>query len=555
MDKVTYPLKIIPLGGLGEIGQNMMVVEYHQDIVVIDAGLLFPGNDMPGVELGVPDTTYLEKNQDRVKAILITHGHEDHIGALSFLLSKINAPVYSSRLTNSLIFAKLKQASLIQTVNLQIVEPQEKLFIGDFEIEFFRVCHSIPDSMGIAIKTPYGTIIHTGDFKIDHTPADGIPFDFVHLSELARDGVLLLCSDSTYAEVDGYTNSEKLVGAALDSVIEDAPGRVIIVTFASLISRVQQIIDSVGKHKRKVSLVGRSMNTNIKMALRMGYAKDEDNVMVSIRESRKLPLNKIVYIATGSQGEPNAAITRISNGNHPDINIIKGDTVVLSSSPIPGNETSVARTIDSLFRRGARVIYNRIAPVHVRGHASREELKIMIRLTKPKYFLPIHGEYRHLAAHANIAKEMGLPEKSIFVIEDGEVLEITEAKAQVIETVPSGTIYLDNKNADQTNDEIIRERRNLAHQGIIIAGVTISNDKSSLIAGPKLVSVGFSDEHFETESLKSASKMVQVLLEEKWLKVLDLDDIESEIAKTIADHIYKETKKRPMVLPLVERIE
>ena len=427
MDKVTYPLKIIPLGGLGEIGQNMMVVEYHQDIVVIDAGLLFPGNDMPGVELGVPDTTYLEKNQDRVKAILITHGHEDHIGALSFLLSKINAPVYSSRLTNSLISAKLKQASLIQNVNLQIVEPQEKLFIGDFEIEFFRVCHSIPDSMGIAIKTPYGTIIHTGDFKIDHTPADGIPFDFVHLSELARDGVLLLCSDSTYAEVDGYTKSEKLVGAALDSVIEDAPGRVIIVTFASLISRVQQIIDSVGKHKRKVSLVGRSMNTNIKMALRMGYAKDEDNVMVSIRESRKLPLNKIVYIATGSQGEPNAAITRISNGNHPDINIIKGDTVVLSSSPIPGNETSVARTIDSLFRRGARVIYNRIAPVHVRGHASREELKIMIRLTKPKYFLPIHGEYRHLAAHADIAKEMGLPEKSIFVIEDGEVLEITDA--------------------------------------------------------------------------------------------------------------------------------
>ena len=549
---MSLPLKVIPLGGLGEIGQNMMVIECRQDIVVIDAGLLFPGNDMPGVELGIPDTTYLEKNRDRVKAILITHGHEDHIGALSFLLSKIDAPVYSSRLTHGLISAKLKQASLIRNASLHVVEPQEKFFAGVFELEFFRVCHSIPDSMGIAIRTPYGTIIHTGDFKIDHTPADGIPFDFAHLSQLTRDGVLLLCSDSTYAEVEGYTGSEKLVGEALDTVIKEASGRVIIVTFASLIARVQQIINSAGRHDRKISLLGRSMNANIKMALRMGYVKDTENVIVSTKKSRNLPLNKVIYIATGSQGEPTAAITRIANGNHPDISIVKGDTVVLSSSPIPGNETSVAKTIDSLFRRGARVIYNRIAPVHVRGHASREELKLMINMTKPKYFLPIHGEYRHLTAHADIAIGMGMSEKSVFVIEDGEVLEITNEGAEVAGRVPSGTIYLDSKNADETNDDIIKERISLARQGIIIASVIISGDKSSVIGTPKLMSVGFSDNHYENKTLKSASKMVQVLLEEKWLNVLDWDDIESKIVETIAAHIYKETRKRPIVLPLLE---
>ena len=552
MPEMSSPLKIIPLGGLGEIGQNMMVIECHQDIVVIDAGLLFPGNDMPGVELGIPDTTYLEKNRDRVKAILITHGHEDHIGALSFLLSKIDAPVYSSRLTHSLISNKLKQASIIKSASLHVVKPQEKLSAGIFEFEFFRVCHSIPDSMGIAIRTPFGTIIHTGDFKIDHTPADGIPFDFDHLSRLTRNGVLLLCSDSTYAEVEGYTGSEKLVGNALDNAIKEASGRVIIVTFASLIARVQQIINSAEKHQKKISLVGRSMNVNIKMALRMGYVKDSGNVIVSNKESRNLPLNKVIYIATGSQGEPNAAITRIANGNHPDINIVNGDTVVLSSSPIPGNETSVAKTIDSLFRRGARVIYSRIAPVHVHGHASREELKLMINLTKPKYFLPIHGEYRHLKAHADIAKGMGMSEKSVFVIEDGEVLEITDDGAQVSGRVPSGTIYMDSKKADETNDNIIKERIALARQGIIIASVMISGDKSSVIGSPKLRSVGFSEEHYESTALKSASKMVQVLLEEKWLKVLDWDDIESKIAETIATHIYKETRKRPIVLPILE---
>ena len=549
---MSSPLKVIPLGGLGEIGQNMMVIECHQDIVVIDAGLLFPGNDMPGVELGIPDTTYLEKNRDRVKAILITHGHEDHIGALSFLLSKIDAPVYSSRLTHSLISNKLKQASIIKSANLHVVEPQKIISAGIFEFEFFRVCHSIPDSMGIAIRTPFGTIIHTGDFKIDHTPADGIPFDFDHLSRLTKDGVLLLCSDSTYAEIEGYTGSEKLVGDALDNVIKEASGRVIIVTFASLIARVQQIINSAERHQKKISLVGRSMNVNIKMALRMGYVKDSGNVIVSNKESRKLPLNKVIYIATGSQGEPNAAITRIANGNHPDINIVNGDTVVLSSSPIPGNETSVAKTIDSLFRRGARVIYSRIAPVHVHGHASREELKLMINLTKPKYFLPIHGEYRHLKAHADIAKGMGMSEKSVFVIEDGEVLEIANDGAQVAGRVPSGTIYMDSKKADETHDNIINERIALSRQGIIIASVVISGDKSSVIGSPKLRSVGFSEEHYENTALKSASKMVQVLLEEKWLKVLDWDDIESKIAETIATHIYKETRKRPIVLPILE---
>ena len=547
-------LKVIPLGGLGEIGQNMMVIEMGKDIIVIDAGMLFPGTDIPGVDFGVPDITYLERNADRIRAILITHGHEDHIGALPYLLSKIDAPVFSSMLTNELILSKLKGSGLLRKARLHVIDPYEPFQIGAFSVEFFRVCHSIPDAMGIALRTPYGIVVHTGDFKIDHTPQDRNATDFSFLSRMGAEGVLLLCSDSTYAEIEGYTPSEAVVGEALSRVISNARGRVVIVTFASLISRIQQIINAGYRNGRKISVIGRSMNNNVKMALKLGYITDPGNVLVPIRESLKLPMNKTILIATGSQGEPTSAISRIANGNHQDISIQEGDTVVLSSSPIPGNETHVAKTIDNLFRRGAEVIYSRIATVHVRGHASKEELKTMLSITNPKYFVPVHGEYRHLKAHAKIAYELRQSESDTFVMENGDVLEITSKEAKVTGTVPSGTRYSDGKTYSGTKSNIFSERRSLSNKGVVSVNIVIDKKHNSLVGPPILSSIGFQNDGEEDESLQSASKMVQSALEEKWLNVLDLEDIEAKIVESISAHLYKETRKRPVVLPSVRTI-
>ena len=548
------PLKVVPLGGLGEIGQNMMVIEMGKDIVVIDAGMLFPGTDIPGVDFGVPDITYLERNADRIRAILITHGHEDHIGALPYLLSKIDAPVFSSMLTNELILSKLKGSGLAGKARLHVIDPYEPFQIGAFSVEFFRVCHSIPDAMGIALRTPFGIVIHTGDFKIDHTPQDRNSTDFSFLSRMGTEGVLLLCSDSTYAEIEGYTPSEAVVGDALSRVITNARGRVMIVTFASLISRIQQIINAGYRNGRKISVIGRSMNNNVKMALKLGYITDPGDVIIPIRESLKLPMNKAILIATGSQGEPTSAISRIANGNHQDISIQEGDTVVLSSSPIPGNETHVAKTIDNLFRRGAEVIYSRIATVHVRGHASKEELKTMLSITNPKYFVPVHGEYRHLKAHAKIAYELRQSESNTFVMENGDVLEITSKEAKVTGTVPSGTRYSDGKTYSGTKSNIFSERRSLSNKGVVSVNIVIDKKRNSLVGPPILSSIGFQNDREEEESLQSASKMVQSALEEKWLNVLDLVDIEAKIVELISTHLYKETRKRPVVLPSVRTI-
>ena len=553
-ETTPYSLRVIPLGGLGEIGQNMMVFEMGEDIIVIDAGMLFPGTDIPGVDFGVPDITYLERNTDRIRAILITHGHEDHIGALPYLLANIDAPIFSSKLTNELISSKLKGSGLLKKARLHVIDPYEPFQIGAFSIEFFRVCHSIPDAMGIALRTPFGIVVHTGDFKIDHTPQDRNATDFSFLSRMGTEGVLLLCSDSTYAEIEGYTPSEAVVGEALSRVISDARGRVVIVTFASLISRIQQIINAGYRNGRKISVIGRSMNNNVKMALKLGYITDPGNVLVPIRESLKLPMNKTILIATGSQGEPTSAISRIANGNHQDISIQEGDTVVLSSSPIPGNETHVAKTIDNLFRRGAEVIYSRIATVHVRGHASKEELKTMLSITNPKYFVPVHGEYRHLKAHAKIAYELRQSESNTFVMENGDVLEITSNGAKMVGTVPSGTRYIDGKTYWGTKSNILSERRSLSHKGVVFVNIVIDKKNNSLIGPPILSSIGFQNDAEEDKSLQSASKMVQSALEEKWLNVLNLDDIEVKIVESISAHLYKETRKRPVVLPSVRII-
>ena len=419
-------LRAIPLGGLGEIGRNMMALECGEDVVAIDAGIMFPKEDMPGVDFAIPDFSYLRENRDRLRGVLITHGHEDHIGALPYLLDEMNVPVYAPRLAAELIAVKLRERRLLSESRLNAVRPGERIGLGDaFSATFFRVCHSIPDAMGIALDTPLGVVVHTGDFKIDHTPVDGEPMDFAALARMVGDdGAFLLFSDSTYAEIEGYTMSERAVGEALDRAIGEARGRVMVATFASLISRIQQVVNAAVKHGRKVTVVGRSMVSNVRMAQTTGYLNAPDDAIIPMSRARNLPLEETVIVATGSQGEPTSALVRISNGDHQDIEVVPGDTVIISASPIPGNETVVAKTIDNLMRQGAKVLYSRVSLVHTRGHAAREELKMMLSVVKPRYFVPVHGEYRHLATHAALARDMGIPRSRAFTLQDGDVLEL-----------------------------------------------------------------------------------------------------------------------------------
>ena len=548
-------LRVIPLGGLGEIGRNMMVLEYDDDIIIIDAGVLFPEEDMPGIDFAIPDFTYLRENRDRVRAILITHGHEDHIGALPHLLRQINAPVYASKLTHGLISVKLREHGLLRSAQLNVVQPQNTFRVCPaFDAEFFRVCHSIPDAMGIAVTTPLGVVVHTGDFKIDHTPADGIPTDFTRLSQIVGDGALLLFSDSTYAEVEGYTESEQSVGEALDRVIGDAEGRVMIATFASLISRIQQIINAAVRYDRKVTMVGRSMVNNVKMALEMGYLDAPDGVVIPMSQARQLPLEELVIVATGSQGEPTSALVRIANGRHNDIEIAPGDTVVISASPIPGNETVVARTIDNLLRQGAVVLYSRISMVHVHGHAAREELKMMLSIAKPRYFVPVHGEYRHLTQHADIASEMGIPSSRIFVLEDGDVLEVESEYAEVADRVQAGRVFVDGRHLMDMDSAVLSERRRLARNGVVHVTVTLSARTGLLLTDPVITSYGFFDPDDSNTLFENASKQVSSFLEDPDNDGLNLKRVKSRLTRSVADYLYGETRRRPTVLTVIEQV-
>ena len=546
------PLRVVPLGGLGEIGQNMMALEYGDDIVVIDAGVLFLDGDMPGVDFAIPDISYLVANSERVRAILITHGHEDHIGALPYVLSELDVPVYSSRLTHGLMTVKLREFGNLRDARLNVVEPHAPFKIGAFRVEFFRVCHSIPDAMGIAITTPLGMVIHTGDFKIDHTPADGMPTDFSTLAELTAEGVLLMFSDSTYSELEGYTESEQVVGEALDRVIGEAEGRVMVATFASLISRIQQVINAAVKHGRKVAVVGRSMVNNVKMASTMGYLNAPPGTLVSINEARQLANERVVIVATGSQGEPTSALVRIANGEHQDIEIAPGDTVVISASPIPGNETVVAKTIDNLYRQGAIVLYSRIAMVHVRGHASREELKMMLSLVRPRFFVPVHGEYRHLVTHASLAKSMGVPESNAFVLEDGDVLELTADGGMVVDKVPAGPVFVDGKRLWDMHSAVFAERRRLARDGIVTLIVTLSKQTGEALKPPRLVSSGFVELDESEELFKKTSNVALTTLEQAGVDVLELDTVKAKMTGAISNFLHEETGRRPTVLTVIE---
>ena len=550
-------LRIVPLGGLGEIGKNMMAVECGDDIVVVDCGIQFPEEGMLGVDLIIPDITYLLERKERVHAILITHGHEDHIGALPFILPQLNVPVYAPGLAHALISSKLKERRATRDATLEAIEPGIPYQFGtNIRVSWFRVCHSIPDAMGLAIETDSGTVIHTGDFKIDHTPVDGRTMDLTTLARYGSQGVLLMLSDSTYAEVPGYTPSEQVVGDALDRAIGDAPGRVMVASFASLISRVQQVMDAAEKHDRKVSIVGRSMVDNVQVAAEMGYLRLPPGVLLPLTETRHMPPEKVVLMTTGSQGEPTSALVRIANRDHRDVRVMEGDTVIISATAIPGNELAVSRTINNLFRQGARVLYDRVAPVHVHGHGSQEELKMVLSLVRPRFFVPVHGEYRHLMAHAGLAWDMGVAESNVFVMEDGDVLEIADNSAQVVGKVSANPIFIDGPMIRDYRSQVLTQRRELSKDGVVV--VVLSTNKNSggkntgpLVAPPKVISRGFMEEGETDELYQEISAEIQ--------KVLDLDpdllsqpDLTNSKVREIARGlIANSTSRRPMIIPVV----
>lgn len=547
-------LKIIPLGGLSEIGKNMMAMEYENDIIVIDAGLMFPEEDMLGIDLVIPDVTYLLDKRDKVRGIVITHGHEDHIGALPYVLPQINVPVYSTKLTKGLISVKLKERKALAETNLRVVTPGREVSLGIFRLEFFPVCHSIPDAVGLIIHTPIGTIVHTGDFKLDHTPVNGKPTDLSRLAQLGARGILLLLSDSTYAELPGYTPSEKVIGETLDRIMAEAPGRVIIATFSSLVSRIQQVIDAAAKHGRRVSVVGRSMSDIVRMAMELGYLTAPEGILARLDELRNTPRNKIVFLATGSQGEPTSALVRMANRDHQQLRILPGDTVVISATPVPGNESLVNRTIDSLFKQGAQVLYDKVAQVHVHGHASQEELKLLLSLVKPKFFIPIHGEYRHLTLHAKLAESIGIPKENIFVLEDGDILELSPEAGRVTGKVSSSNVYVDGLSVGDIDSIVLRDRKMLSKDGIVIVVITVNAQTGKLVGRPDIVSRGFVDIEEYKDMIEESRDLVAKALDHGGARPADWGYISAKVKDRLNRFYYERTRRRPMILPFMVKV-
>ena len=552
---MTKPrLKIIPLGGLSEIGKNMMLMEYEDDIIIIDAGLMFPEEDMLGVDLVIPDFSYVLEQREKIRGIIITHGHEDHVGALPYLLPQLDVTVYSTKLTQGLISVKLKERRRFSEAKLRTVPPNGVITLGKFKVEFFPVCHSIPDSIGLIIYTPIGTIVHSGDFKIDYTPVSGKPTDLSRLAQLGAQGVLLLLADSTYAELPGYTSSEKVVCETLDHIMAEAPGRVIVATFSSLVSRVQQIIDSAAKYQRRVCIVGRSMTDTVHMALELGYLNAPDGILVRIDEVRCVPRDKIVFITTGSQGEPTSALVRMANRDHRQLHILRGDTVVLSASPIPGNEGLINRTVDNLFRQGAQVLYSKVAPVHVHGHASQEELKLLVNLVKPRLFMPIHGEYRHLTLHAQLAQSVGIPKENIFVLEDGEILELNPQAGKITGKVSAGNVYVDGLSVGDIGTVVLRDRRMLSRDGMVVVIIVINRQTGKLVGRPDIVSRGFVDTKEAGGMIEESRNVVARTLDHGRDRPADWGFISAKVRDVLNKFYYEQTKRRPMILPFMVKV-
>ena len=547
-------LRMIPIGGLSEIGKNMLAMEYEDDIIIIDAGLMFPGEEMLGIDLVIPDISYLVENREKLRGIVITHGHEDHIGALPYLLPQLNVPIYATKLTQGLIRVKLKEGKALSEAKLEVVSPGEQVTLGKFKVEFFPVCHSIPDATGLIIHTPVGIVVHSGDFKLDYTPVSGKPTDLSRLAQLGAQGVLLLLSDSTYAELPGYTPSEKVVGEVLDHIMADAPGRVIVTTFSSLVSRVQQIIDAAAKHGRHVFIVGRSMSDTVRMALELGYLHAPNGILGRIDEARGLPHDKIVFITTGSQGEPTSALVRMANRDHHQVHIQRGDTIIMSATPIPGNEAVINRTVDSLFKQGAQVLYDKLAQVHVHGHGSQEELKLLLNLVKPKFFMPIHGEYRHLSLHARLARSVGIPRENTFVLEDGDILELSSQSAKITGKIGSGNVYVDGLSVGDIGGVVLRNRRMLSKDGIVVAIIAVHRQTGRLVGRPDIVTRGFVDTRKFKGMIEESRDLLARTLDHSGDRAAEWSFINAKVRDTLDKFYYEKTKRRPMILPFMVKV-
>lgn len=548
-------VSIIPLGGVGEIGKNMMVVEVGGDILIIDAGIMFPEDDLLGIDYVIPDISYLIEKKDRIQGIALTHGHEDHIGALPYVLRELNVPVYGTRLTLGLVEGKLREHSQLSGVKLRVVNPGATVQIGSFKVDFVRVNHSIADACALAIHTPIGPLVYASDFKFDQTPVDGHVADFHKLAELGQQGVLALFSDSTNVERPGVTLSEKVVGQSIEEAVRLAEGRIIVATFASNIHRIQQVVDAAFKYGRKVAITGRSMSNCVNIARDLGYLHIPDGMMIDIKDTNRFRAEQICLLTTGSQGEPMAALTRMARGDHRQISIEYGDTVIVSASAIPGNEKFVAQTVNQLFKRGANVVYDAVSGVHVSGHASQEELKLMLNLVKPRFFVPVHGEYRHLYHHAELAKEVGLPADNIFITELGSVLQFTNEDGRIIGNVTAGQVLVDGLGVGDVGNIVLRDRRLLSQDGILIVVLTIDKESGKIVSGPDIVTRGFVYIRESEELIAAATDRVQKALEKCESKgVTDWGTLKTAIRDSLTTFVYQQIKRKPMILPIIMEV-
>jgi ribonuclease J len=552
IDKLT----IFALGGVGEIGKNMYVVQYANDIIVIDAGLKFPDEDMLGVDIVIPDITYLVENKDKVRGIVLTHGHEDHIGGLPYVLKQLNVPVYGTRLTLGLVEGKLKEAGILGETRRVVIDSNSEIKLGCMKVTFFRTNHSIPDTVGICIDTPEGVVVHTGDFKFDQTPVNGQHADLQKMAQIGARGVLVLMSDSTNAERPGFTGSDRIVGDSLKEVLMQADQRVIIATFASNVNRIQQVIDACMLTNRKLAIAGRSMVNVISVASELGYLQIPDGMIIEPEEVNKLPANRVAILSTGSQGEPMSALTRMARSTHKKLDIMPGDTVLIAATPIPGNEKDVGRTIDELFRLGANVLYGgSVSGIHVSGHGSQEDLKLMLNLIRPKYFIPIHGEYRMLRQHGILAEQTGVEKENIFLIDNGDTVEIQNGVARYGSKVPAGRVLIDGLGVGDVGNIVLRDRKLLSQDGILVVVVTLSKQEGKILSGPDIISRGFVYVRESEGLLEEANRIVSGTLNKLMTdKVSEWASLKTHVKDALGRFLYEKTKRRPMILPIIMEV-
>ncbi len=552
-EKPTVPLRVIPLGGMGEIGKNCYLYEYADDMLIVDCGMSFPDEEMPGIDIVIPDFTYILKNKEKIKGLLLTHGHEDHIGAIPYLLKSFNLPIYGTKLTLGLVDGKLKEHGLLESAKLNEVRPGDKISLGKFTVEFIHVNHSIPDAVSVALTTPLGTVVQTGDFKIDTTPIDDKMIDLARFSELGHKGVLALLADSTNAERPGYTPSERIVGESFAKLFSAAgKERIIVATFSSNIHRIQQIIDEAVKCNRKIAVSGRSMLNVVNVAQELGYLKIPENTLIDVETLSSYSKEQVVIITTGSQGEPLSALHRMAFGDHRQISIIPGDVIIISATPIPGNEKLVGKVINELMAKGAKVVYEKMYDVHVSGHACQEELKIMLSLTKPRFFIPVHGEQKHLYKHAGVAESMGISPDNILISTIGDVIEITKKSVKITDTVPSGSVLVDGLGVGDVGSVVLRDRKHLAEDGVMIVTLAVDSFTKDIVAGPEIISRGFVYVKENEELISELREVVIDIMERNYRQgIRDNSALKAKIKDGLSKYLYGKTKRSPIILPVI----